>query len=97
MQKEKLNAIINIIAFFALIPCAISGFALKQLLSISGYQKNMVDILFFNRQEWLAIHDISSIILTILVIIHLALHTCYIKNIGKLLLKKNYDKTKTNL
>lgn len=82
MASAKTNAIVDILAGIAFLVSAISGLVLKFILP-RGSGKIGLIFLGIARENWLLIHDVSSIALILLVIIHLLLHWQWIKCIPK--------------
>ena len=76
----KTNIIIDILAFIAFIFSALSGIVLLWIAPRGG--STFLGLL---KNGWTGIHNISSMILIILVIIHIILHWNFIKNIPKCL------------
>ena len=73
-MSMKANTIVDIVAFFVFLISAFSGFVLLGDVSFG-----------LARHDWKGIHNISSIIFVILVVIHLVLHWRWVKNIPKIL------------
>jgi len=84
MNKVKLNIFTDIITGLLFLVSATSGLVLKFFLP-NGSGK--LGRLFLNlvRENWLSIHDISSIGFLILIIIHLLSHWKWILNIPSML------------
>lgn len=83
MKKIKINAINNILIFISFVLIAISGLVLKFELP----QKNRGAGLFWGWQQhdWLAVHDITGLVFTILIIVHLLLHVKWIRALPQIL------------
>lgn len=79
----KKQIIIDILAFIAFLISAFSGVVMWLALpSQSG--KISLEFLSLARHQWNAIHLFSSLIFVVIIIIHLALHWKWIKNIPRL-------------
>lgn len=89
MVKTKINALINILMAVSFLFSAISGFSLLILPKGGFYGGRNLDfgktLFSLSRHDYLNIHNFSSIILVVLIIIHLLFHLSYIKNLGKIL------------
>lgn len=89
MKKIKLNAWINILMVIVFIPIAVSGVVLKYDLP-KGSKRAGEAFWGLIRHDWLTMHDITSLIFTILIITHLLLHLKWIQCLPKLI--KNQKK-----
>ena len=91
MKKTKLNIFVDIVAFLAFLVSLISGLVLWQVLpSGEGFQGGRGELtekifLGMERHDWLEIHDISSLLFAVIVLLHIILHWNWIKNIPKML------------
>lgn len=87
MKKNKFNIIVDVLAFFALVPTVFSGIVVRLALPAGrGMQVNRVlaESNFFwglHRRDWLELHEYSSLVFLVLVAIHLALHIKWIRSI----------------
>jgi hypothetical protein len=94
MKKIKLNALVDISAFFASLVSIFSGIVLWQVLpSGAGFRggRGLLTDRFFlglTRHDWIDVHNISSLIFVILVAYHLILHWNWIKNLPNYLTRK---------
>jgi len=94
-MKIKINIYVNIVSFFALLISGLSGFLLWFFIpkgnSYRGGRNIASGSEFFglDRHNWIDIHNYSSLIFFILMLIHLILHWNWIKNLPKLLKSKN--------
>jgi len=89
MNKTKINAIVNIFSFFFLLPSAVSGFVLLLVLPSNqgaGFGRGYLDSPSFwlglERHSWVKMHNLTSVIFVLLMVIHLFLHLPWIKNIN---------------
>jgi hypothetical protein len=87
MASPKTNAIVDILAGISFFFSALSGLVLKFILP-RGSGKLGETVIGLYRENWLSMHDTSSIIFIILIIIHLVLHWKWILCIPKFF-KKN--------
>lgn len=89
-MKTKINLIINIISFICFLVISFTGIVLWRVLpSGSGFQGGRgftEDNIFLGlfRHQWNDIHNYIGLLLIILVLLHLALHWPWVKNIPKL-------------
>jgi hypothetical protein len=89
MRKITINALVDIGCLVTLIPSLISGLVLLLVLpSGSGRGAGSGVHLGITRDMWLNIHNITSILFVALIIIHMALHWTYFRNIRKCFVAK---------
>jgi len=88
MNKNKINAVIDIFMFLAFIVCIYSAIVLRIILSIARSVSctpagdfSIVLHMGMARIKWLDVHIWSGWIFSFLVIIHIAMHKKEIKNI----------------
>jgi hypothetical protein len=100
MKKVKQNAIVDLLAVISFIPLFISGMVLFRFWPSfgGGYHGGrnpefVTQVLGLSHQNWVFIHDWSSLIFTLLVVLHLILHWRFMKNIGKYLSDRPVKKT----
>lgn len=86
MKRITLNALVDIGCLIMFIPSLISGVVLYFLLpSGSGQGSGRLLYLGVARNQWVAMHNNSSLVFAALVIIHLFLHWMFFRNITKAL------------
>ena len=90
MRRSKINAVVDVIALLVFVFSTFSGVVIWQVLpSGSGYRggrsPTSLDFLGFARHDWMDIHNISSLMFVVLVVIHLVLHWNWFKNLMKTL------------
>ncbi|MGC9514309.1 DUF4405 domain-containing protein [Methanocrinis sp.] len=92
MNRTVLNLLVDIISFFAFLASTTSGLALWTVLPGDGYgfrggRTAVAEQLFFglSRQDWLGLHNRSSLILAALIVLHIVLHRREIRNWGKMI------------
>lgn len=87
MNKTKTNVFVDIFAAIVFLFSAFSGVVLKFFLPRGS---GRIGETFFNlsRDFWLALHDISSLLLIALVFLHIILHWSWILNIPKMIKQK---------
>lgn len=93
MQKVRINAAVDILALLSGIPIVISGMVLFHAwgtwpVNRGGMQggrnpQYIADMFGLTHEQWVMIHDITSVIFIVLVLIHLFLHWRFMRNIGK--------------
>jgi len=90
MNRTASNLLIDIISFFAFLASTASGLALWQILPSGGYGSRggravVTEQLFLglSRQDWLNLHNRTSLLLAALIVLHIALHWRWIRNLGK--------------
>jgi hypothetical protein len=94
MKKITVNAIVDIGCLVTFIPSLISGLVLYLVLpSGGGKGGGSESYLGIARDQWLNMHNYTSLIFAALIIIHLVLHWMYFRNIRKYLITK--EKTNT--
>ncbi len=88
MNRRATNLLIDVISFIAFLASTASGLVLWLALSGGGYgfrggRVAVAEDLFWglSHQEWLAFHLWTSLILAVLILIHIALHRRWIRNI----------------
>lgn len=79
MNKNKVKFIVDLVMFVDFILLAFSGFVLKFILPRGSGKFGAT--YFFLREDWLTIHDWTSLILIMGLILHLVLNWIWIKSI----------------
>ena len=74
MDKAGLNYVTDALMALSLIFTAASGFILLVFLPYGIRQGRLQEFLGLSKQAWIMVHDLSGLILVILVIVHLSLH-----------------------
>ncbi|OYT54694.1 MAG: hypothetical protein B6U72_01810 [Candidatus Altiarchaeales archaeon ex4484_2] len=74
MDKAGLNYVTDALMALSLIFTAASGFILLFFLPYGIRQGRLQEFLGLSKQAWIMVHDLSGLILVILVIVHLSLH-----------------------
>ncbi len=92
MNRTVLNLLVDIISFFAFLASTTSGLALWTVLPGDGYGFRGGRGLFseplflgLSRQDWLGLHNWTSLLLAALIVLHIALHRREIRNRGKMI------------
>ena len=81
MDKNKIKFTVDFLMFINFLIIAVSGFILGLVLpSGSGRLGNSF---IFLREDWLFIHNLGSVLLTLLIVVHLILNWIWIKSIFK--------------
>ena len=88
MDKARLNYWIDVLLLVAFVISAVSGFVLK-FAFVSAQPGVGRSILFLgtSKMMWLPWHSVSSIVMTVLVMVHLELHFNWLKIMTKALFK----------
>jgi hypothetical protein len=89
MRKITTNAIVDICCLFTFIPSLVSGLVLYLVLpSGGGRGVGKGAYLGLVRDQWLNMHNYTSLVFATLLIIHLILHWMYFQNIRKCFIAK---------
>ncbi len=90
MNRTALNVLIDVISFFAFLASTSSGLVLWQVLPGAGYgfrggRTVVAEQLFLglSRQDWLDLHNGTSLLLAGLIVLHIAIHWRWIRSLGK--------------
>jgi len=87
MTKPKLNYIVDFLAFIFFVISAISGLAMLIFMPSGVRQGRLQEFLGIQKGAWTVMHNLASIILVILVIIHFILHWEWIVRMTKEIFK----------
>jgi cytochrome b subunit of formate dehydrogenase len=94
MNKINLKFYVDGLLFLDFLVLAISGFILMWFYP-AGEKSGRAGVLFlFDRFQWLKIHDVTAIILVVLLLIHLFLNWNWIQCMFINLINKNKNKNK---
>lgn len=81
MNRTALNLLVDVVSFFAFLASTISGLVLWQVLpggeyGFRGGQGLVLEPLFWglSHQDWLNLHNQTSLLLVALIVLHIALH-----------------------
>jgi hypothetical protein len=91
VRKITVNAVIDTCALVAFVPSLVSGLVLLLVLPCgSGYQGGrnplvLNEYLGIARADWLFSHNLSSLILALLIILHILLHLRFFRNVPRYL------------
>ncbi|PKL60641.1 MAG: hypothetical protein CVV33_01630 [Methanomicrobiales archaeon HGW-Methanomicrobiales-4] len=83
MKRYTVNAMIDLAALILFFPSLITGIVLYVFLPSGGGGGGHRTFLDISRDQWLTVHNHSSLIFAALVIIHLVLHWKYFRNINR--------------
>jgi hypothetical protein len=84
MKRITINALVDIGCLIMFIPSLISGLVLYLVLpSGGGRGSGGLTYLGIARNQWVTMHDYTSLIFAALLIIHLVLHGMFFRNIRK--------------
>jgi cytochrome b subunit of formate dehydrogenase len=86
MNKNNVKFLVDFLMFIDFLILAVSGFVLWFFLP-SGSGKSSIFLLF--RNQWLKMHDLTSVILIVLLLIHLILNWTWIKCMFRNIFKKS--------
>ncbi len=86
MKRIKSLALVDLLALVTLVFMAGSGLVLYLFwpTGSGGQGKNLFyvsDFFGLNHQQWVLVHDWSALVFIILMVIHLAMHYCFMRNI----------------
>jgi protein-S-isoprenylcysteine O-methyltransferase Ste14 len=99
MNKQKINYLVDFIAFLFFLTTAVSGLAIFFFMPSGVRQGKLQEFLGIQKGGWSEIHDWAGILLIIFVAIHFILHwnwiACMTKNIFQT--DKCENKTDNNL
>jgi hypothetical protein len=84
MKRVTINALVDIGCLITFIPSLITGLVLDLFLpSGSGRGGNWATYLGLTRDQWVTMHNYSSLVFAALLIIHLLLHWKFFRNIRR--------------
>ncbi len=87
MNKSKINYIIDFLAGIFFVVSAFSGLAMLIYMPSGVRQGRLQEFLGIQKEAWIGVHNGSSVILVVLVIIHLILHWNWIAHMTKVMFK----------
>jgi len=86
VKRTTINALVDIAALILFIPSLISGLVLYLVLPEGGGRgSGWASCLGIARYQWVTMHNYTSLVFAVLIIIHLLLHGYYFRNIRKCL------------
>jgi len=101
IKKITQNAIVDILALITFLPMALSGLILFLYWPTGsrGFQggRNILysgDAIGLSHQNWVNIHNLSSLLFTILIVIHLILHWYFFRTMKKSFIRADSDSVK---
>ncbi len=92
MKKGRINAIVDLAALIVFVPSVISGIVLLVALPVGSPLRSMY--IGVTRFQWLRMHDVTSIALAILIVLHIALHWNFYRKIVGFEKKKTEEDTR---
>ncbi|MDD1699291.1 MAG: DUF4405 domain-containing protein [Methanoregula sp.] len=96
MKRITINALVDIGCLITFIPSLVSGLVLYFVLpSGDGRGSGWTEYLGIARNQWVTMHDNSSLVFAALLIIHLLLHWKFFRNIKKALNPKGKQESDT--
>jgi len=85
MNKQKINYVVDFLAFISFVATALSGLAIKLFMPSGVRQGRLQEFLGMEKGIWSEVHDWFGILFIILVLVHFVLHwdwvVCMTKNI----------------
>ena len=99
MRLVTLNATVDLLALIVFIPSFITGAVLLWVLPSggggflggAGLASGATIFLGLNRQVWVNIHDVTSMLFSVLLVLHLILHWRYFRRIDRCFRAKKQD------
>lgn len=92
MKRVTLNALIDTGCLITFIPSLVSGLVLFLILpSGGGRGSGWAAWMGIARNQWVAMHNFTSLVFAALLIIHLLLHWRFFRHIGKALRPQGKD------
>ncbi len=91
MKKGRINAIVDLAALIVFVPSVISGIVLLVALPVGSPLRSMY--IGVTRFQWLRMHDVTSIALATLIVLHITLHWKFYRKIVGLEKKKTEPDT----
>jgi hypothetical protein len=96
MKRITINALVDIGCLITFIPTLVSGLVLYFVLPSGGGQgSGRLLFLGIARNQWVTMHNNSSLVFAVLLIIHLILHWMFFRNIKKCLMPKGKQECET--
>jgi hypothetical protein len=87
MRKITVNALVDIGCLLTFIPSLVSGLVLYLVLPSGGGRGNGWELfLEVPRNQWVVMHDNSSLVFAALIVIHLLLHWKFFRHIDRFLI-----------
>ena len=89
MRRITINALVDIGCLITFIPSLISGLVLYLVLPEGGGRgSGWATYVGIPRNQWVAMHDYTSLLFAALLILHLLLHWKFFRNINRILAGK---------
>jgi hypothetical protein len=96
MKRITINALVDIGCLITFIPSLISGLVLYFVLpSGGGPGSGWATYLGIARNQWVTMHNNSSLLFAALLIIHIVLHSMFFWNIRKCFVSKGKEECET--
>jgi hypothetical protein len=96
LKRITINALVDIGCLITFIPSLVSGLVLYFILPSGGGQgSGRLLFLGIARNQWVTMHNNSSLVFAALLIIHLILHWMFFRNIKKCLMPKGKQECET--
>jgi hypothetical protein len=92
MKRITINALVDVGCLITFIPSLISGLVLYFVLPTGGGQgSGRILFLGIARNQWVTMHDCTSLAFAALLITHLILHWMFFRNIRKCFISKGKE------
>lgn len=86
MKRITINALVDIGCLILFVPSLLSGLVLLLVLPEGGGRgSGWAPYLGIARNQWVMMHNFTSLVFAALLILHLLLHLTFFRNIGKYL------------
>jgi len=85
MKRIMVNAIVDIGCLITFIPSVITGLVLYLILPEGSGRGNWVTYLGITRNQWITMHNYTSLVFAALLILHVLLHAKFFLHTGRYL------------
>ncbi|MEM2123813.1 MAG: DUF4405 domain-containing protein [Methanolinea sp.] len=85
MKRVVINALVDVCCLVTLVPSALSGLVLSFVLPPGGRGSGWMQFLGIPRNQWVAVHNSSSLLFIALLVLHLLLHWKFFWNFPRYL------------
>ncbi|MDD1717837.1 MAG: DUF4405 domain-containing protein [Methanoregulaceae archaeon] len=89
MRRVQVNAIVDLLALITLVPSVITGIVLLIVLPVGSSLRSV--FLGITRFQWIRVHDVTSVALAVLIVLHIALHWKFYRKIARILRTGNEE------
>lgn len=96
LKRITINALVDIGCLITFIPSLVSGLVLYFILPSGGGQgSGRLLFLGIARNQWVTMHNNSSLVFAVLLVVHLILHWMFFRNIRKCFVSKGKAECET--